>query len=137
MPTTFTHAYRPYWLANAIELCTKQTHNCVCVTQPLADTNQHDVPSVPALCAIYILQEKGPFLGRVKFLLFFFNLLHVRYNMVGHLKFCLTLLGGFLLFGDTLQFNQLVGVSLTLSGIIVYTHFKVKEQEEADKLLKP
>ena len=36
MLITFTHAYRPYWLANAIELCTKQTRNRVCVTQPLA-----------------------------------------------------------------------------------------------------
>ena len=36
MLITFTHAYRPCWLANAIELCTKQTCNHVCVTQPLA-----------------------------------------------------------------------------------------------------
>ena len=36
MLITFTHAYRPCWLANAIELCTKQTRNCVCVTHPLA-----------------------------------------------------------------------------------------------------
>ena len=33
---TFTHTHRPYWLANIIELCNKQTRNCVCVTQPLA-----------------------------------------------------------------------------------------------------
>lgn len=36
MLITFTHAYRPCWLANAIELCTKQTRNRVCVTHPLA-----------------------------------------------------------------------------------------------------
>ncbi|XP_022104003.1 solute carrier family 35 member E3-like isoform X5 [Acanthaster planci] len=60
----------------------------------------------------------------------------VTYNMVGHLKFCLTLLGGFLLFGDYLRFNQLLGVSMTLSGLVAYTHFKVKEQEELDKKLK-
>ena len=36
MLITFTHAYISYWLANAIELCTKQTHNRVCVTNPLA-----------------------------------------------------------------------------------------------------
>jgi hypothetical protein len=36
MLITFTHAYRPCWLAIAIELCTKQTRNRVCVTQPLA-----------------------------------------------------------------------------------------------------
>ncbi|XP_038054467.1 solute carrier family 35 member E3-like isoform X2 [Patiria miniata] len=60
----------------------------------------------------------------------------VTYNMVGHLKFCLTLIGGFLLFGEKVQFNQLLGVSMTLSGIVAYTHFKVKEQEEADKQIK-
>ena len=36
MLITFTHAYRPCWLANAIELCTKQTRSRVCVTHPLA-----------------------------------------------------------------------------------------------------
>ena len=36
MLITFTHAYRPCWLANAIELCTKQTRNRVCVMHPLA-----------------------------------------------------------------------------------------------------
>ena len=36
MLMTFTHAYRPCWLANAIELYTKQTRNRVCVTHPLA-----------------------------------------------------------------------------------------------------
>ena len=36
MLITFTHAYRPCWLANTIELCTKQTRNRVCVTHPLA-----------------------------------------------------------------------------------------------------
>ena len=45
MPITFTHAYRPYWLANAIKRCTEQTHKCVCVMQPFAVTKQRDVPS--------------------------------------------------------------------------------------------
>ena len=36
MLIAFTHAYRPCWLANAIELCTKQTRNRVFVTNPLA-----------------------------------------------------------------------------------------------------
>ena len=38
------------------------------------------------------------------------------YNMVGHLKFCLTILGGFLLFADPLQPIQLGGILLTFSG---------------------
>ena len=36
MLITFTHAYRPCWLVNAKELCTKQTRSRVCVTHPLA-----------------------------------------------------------------------------------------------------
>ena len=43
---TFTHAYRPYWLANAIELCTKQTCNHVCATHPLPVYKTRDVPSI-------------------------------------------------------------------------------------------
>lgn len=48
-----------------------------------------------------------------------------RYNMVGHSKFCLLLLGGALLFRETLAINQLVGITLTLVGIILYAHVKV------------
>lgn len=51
--------------------------------------------------------------------------------MVGHMKFCLTLLGGYFLFHDPLASNQLVGVALTFSGILLYTHFKMKEQQQA------
>lgn len=49
----------------------------------------------------------------------------LRYNMVGHSKFCLLLLGGSLLFHETLAINQVVGITLTLVGIILYAHVKV------------
>ena len=51
-----------------------------------------------------------------------------RYNMVGHLKFCIILLGGYFIFHDPLRVNQMLGVAITLSGIIAYTHFKLAEQ---------
>ncbi|XP_041474266.1 solute carrier family 35 member E3-like isoform X1 [Lytechinus variegatus] len=54
----------------------------------------------------------------------------ITYNMVGHGKFCFTLLGGYFLFQDPLSIFQLGGIVLTLGGIILYTHFKVKEQEK-------
>ena len=38
------------------------------------------------------------------------------YNMVGHLKFCLTLLGGFFLFSEHLEPLQVFGLLTTLSG---------------------
>ena len=54
--------------------------------------------------------------------------------MVGHMKFCLTLLGGYFIFADPLKVNQMFGVAMTFSGILLYTHFKLKEQENKDKL---
>ena len=53
---------------------------------------------------------------------------HCRYNMVGHCKFCLTLMGGFLIFQDPLSVNQLLGITCTFSGVLAYTHFKLQEQ---------
>uniref|UniRef100_A0A8D0G4T3 Solute carrier family 35 member E3 n=1 Tax=Sphenodon punctatus TaxID=8508 RepID=A0A8D0G4T3_SPHPU len=53
----------------------------------------------------------------------------VTYNMFGHFKFCITLLGGYLLFKDPLSINQGLGILCTLSGILAYTHFKLSEQE--------
>ena len=62
-------------------------------------------------------------------LLAYIVLTHPRYNMVGHLKFCITLTGGVLIFHDPVSLNQMIGVILTLLGIICYTHFKVQEQQ--------
>ncbi|XP_062347997.1 solute carrier family 35 member E3 isoform X2 [Cinclus cinclus] len=53
----------------------------------------------------------------------------VTYNMFGHFKFCITLLGGCLLFKDPLSVNQGLGILCTLFGILAYTHFKLSEQE--------
>ncbi|ELU15977.1 hypothetical protein CAPTEDRAFT_2643 [Capitella teleta] len=53
------------------------------------------------------------------------------YNMVGHSKFCLTLLGGVVIFNDTLTWEQIAGICLAFSGVIGYTHFKFKEQRES------
>ncbi|XP_014818808.1 PREDICTED: solute carrier family 35 member E3-like [Calidris pugnax] len=53
----------------------------------------------------------------------------VTYNMFGHFKFCITLLGGCLLFKDPLSVNQGLGILCTLLGILAYTHFKLSEQE--------
>ncbi|XP_049638727.1 solute carrier family 35 member E3 [Suncus etruscus] len=53
----------------------------------------------------------------------------VTYNMFGHFKFCITLLGGYVLFKDPLSINQGLGMLCTLCGILAYTHFKLSEQE--------
>ncbi|KAJ3612075.1 hypothetical protein NHX12_020352 [Muraenolepis orangiensis] len=53
----------------------------------------------------------------------------VTYNMFGHFKFCITLIGGYLLFQDPLSSNQVLGMMCTLAGILSYTHLKLSEQE--------
>ena len=50
------------------------------------------------------------------------------YNMVGHCKFCITLLGGFYVFEDPIASNQLLGILCTVCGIGLYSYFKLTEQ---------
>jgi len=57
----------------------------------------------------------------------------VTYNVIGHLKFCLILTLGYFLFRDPLQSNQIVGILCTLSGVIIYTHFKMQAAENEKK----
>ena len=45
--------------------------------------------------------------------------------MAGHLKFCLTVMAGFVLFDESISVNQFLGLLLTLSGVIAYTHLRV------------
>nr|CAB3266243.1 solute carrier family 35 member E3 [Phallusia mammillata] len=58
----------------------------------------------------------------------------VTYNMFGHFKFCITLLGGYIIFNDPIQFNQLLGIFITLFGIVVYTHLKLNANKETPSI---
>jgi len=49
------------------------------------------------------------------------------YNVVGHFKFSCVLVGGYLLFDQPVVFWNLVGVFVTITGIILYTHFKLQQ----------
>ena len=53
--------------------------------------------------------------------------------MVGHMKFCLVLIFGYLLFKAPLEMNQLLGVCSTVFGVIYYSHLKLKEQQQQQK----
>nr|CAD7603816.1 unnamed protein product [Timema genevievae] len=53
-----------------------------------------------------------------------------RYNMVGHMKFCLTVLGGVLLFHDPFHVNQVVGIVCTIVGVTMYAHVKMKDHHK-------
>ncbi|XP_074661863.1 solute carrier family 35 member E3-like [Tubulanus polymorphus] len=54
----------------------------------------------------------------------------VTYNMAGHVKFCTALLGGYMIFSDPLSFRQFIGILLTLTGVVAYTHIKMQGQAE-------
>ena len=45
--------------------------------------------------------------------------------MAGHIKFCLLIASGFVMFHEPLSVNQLIGFFLTLAGVISYTHLRV------------
>ena len=51
--------------------------------------------------------------------------------MLGHFKFCLTIVFGYILFQDKIFSNRIFGIILTFSGVVMYTHLKVKQQEAA------
>ena len=53
--------------------------------------------------------------------------------MAGHLKFSVTLLGGYLLFNDPVSANQLLGIACTVGGIILYSYFKLSEQTQEQR----
>jgi solute carrier family 35 protein E3 len=50
--------------------------------------------------------------------------------MIGHMKTVSILVGGFLLFKDTLNFKQFIGILLTLFGLFSYTFVRMSEQNQ-------
>ncbi|XP_065066747.1 solute carrier family 35 member E3-like [Rhopilema esculentum] len=59
----------------------------------------------------------------------------VTYNMVGHMKFCITLIGGYLLFSDSMKPHQFLGVCSTFFGITLYTYLKLEEQKTPKRII--
>ncbi|CAF1191600.1 unnamed protein product [Rotaria sordida] len=54
----------------------------------------------------------------------------LTYNMIGHLKTISILVGGFLLFEDSLNYKQFIGILLTLFGLFSYTFVRMSEQNQ-------
>ncbi|XP_029969119.1 solute carrier family 35 member E3 [Salarias fasciatus] len=90
--------------------------------------------SLPALVAV-LFSGVVAFLVNLSIYWIIGNTSAVTYNMFGHFKFCITLIGGYLLFHDPLSVNQALGILCTLAGILLYTHFKLLEQEEGQSRL--
>jgi solute carrier family 35 protein E3 len=51
----------------------------------------------------------------------------VTYNVVGYFKLALVVLGGFLIFQYEIVLSNLLGIALTLTGVVLYTHVKLQE----------
>ncbi|MBN3287287.1 S35E3 protein, partial [Polyodon spathula] len=90
--------------------------------------------SAPAL-GMVLLSGLIAFLVNLSIYWIIGNTSPVTYNMFGHFKFCITLLGGYALFQDQLTLNQGIGILCTLAGILSYTHFKLSEREEGKSKL--
>ncbi|CAL8405523.1 unnamed protein product [Arctogadus glacialis] len=86
-------------------------------------------PWSPAVLVMVMLSCVVAFLVNLSIYWIIGNTSAVTYNMFGHFKFCITLIGGYLLFQDPLSLNQVLGMLCTLAGILSYTHFKLSEQE--------
>ncbi|XP_037551650.1 solute carrier family 35 member E3 isoform X2 [Nematolebias whitei] len=90
--------------------------------------------SLPALVTV-LFSGVVAFLVNLSIYWIIGNTSAVTYNMFGHFKFCITLVGGYLLFHDPLSLNQALGILCTLAGILSYTHLKLVEQEEGKSRL--
>ncbi|XP_077566026.1 solute carrier family 35 member E3 [Stigmatopora nigra] len=90
--------------------------------------------SLPALLTVFFSGVVA-FLVNLSIYWIIGNTSAVTYNMFGHFKFCLTLVGGYVLFQDPLSFNQALGILCTLVGILSYTHIKLAEIEEGKSRL--
>jgi solute carrier family 35 protein E3 len=58
----------------------------------------------------------------------------LTYNVVGHAKLCLILLGGFLLFHDPLEWRNLSGIGLALVGIFAYSKINLQEAKQQQQV---
>ncbi|KAI9594902.1 triose-phosphate transporter family-domain-containing protein [Syncephalis fuscata] len=59
----------------------------------------------------------------------------ITYNVVGHAKLCLILVGGFLLFKYELDWRNLSGISVALFGIYLYSKAKMAESASASAII--
>lgn len=61
----------------------------------------------------------------------------VTYNVVGHMKTVIIILGGYLFFGDEMNPRKLLGIVLCLSGVYWYTHVKLAQTLSASSSAEP
>jgi solute carrier family 35 protein E3 len=57
----------------------------------------------------------------------------VTYNVLGHFKLTVILVGGFLIFGQAADIKVITGIFITLAGVFWYTHLKQNQPPPAKK----
>nr|XP_002125793.1 solute carrier family 35 member E3-like [Ciona intestinalis] len=57
----------------------------------------------------------------------------VTYNIFGNFKFCSTIIGGVVIFHDPIHAYQFLGILITLSGVALYTHEKLRPKPAEEK----
>lgn len=51
----------------------------------------------------------------------------LTYNVVGHVKTVIILTGGVIIFGDVMSGKKILGILLSMTGIVWYSHIKLRE----------
>eukprot|EP01104_Vermistella_antarctica_P015749 TRINITY_DN5238_c0_g1_i1.p2 TRINITY_DN5238_c0_g1~~TRINITY_DN5238_c0_g1_i1.p2 ORF type:complete len:194 (-),score=62.60 TRINITY_DN5238_c0_g1_i1:810-1391(-) len=61
----------------------------------------------------------------------------ITYNVVGYFKFCVVIVMGFILFQDPMTSRNMLGIGVTMAGVLAYTVAKTietnEEKERKDK----
>lgn len=59
----------------------------------------------------------------------------LTYNVVGHIKTVIILMGGCMFFGDEMPLKKLAGISVAMSGIIWYSQVSISVPDHPLQLL--
>lgn len=80
--------------------------------------------SIQSVCAILVSAALGLLVSLSTFLVIGATS-SLTYNVVGHLKTIIILSGGVLFFGDKMPPKKLLGVAVSLGGMMWYSHLKL------------
>jgi solute carrier family 35 protein E3 len=89
-------------------------------------------PSNSALTAI-IISSALAFLVNLSIFLVIGKTSPVTYNVLGHFKLTVMQTGGFVVFGQALDFKNISGILVTLAGVIWYTQLKQAQSAQPKK----
>jgi solute carrier family 35, member E3 len=96
---------------------------------PILDNTStlHEMPSSDAMMAILVSSILA-FLVNLSIFLVIGKTSPITYNVLGHFKLTVILLLGFIAFGASLDYRNVSGIIVTLTGVFWYTHLKQSGQ---------